>query len=63
MLTDTFHDSDAKQFAAAIDSVEEKPRTIPRGKLANQSNVPAENVPEYFKRIIMIPFLDFYYLK
>ena len=26
---------------------------------ANRSNVPAENVPEYFKRSITIPFLDF----
>ena len=60
---DTFHErvyEEAKQLAELIGSIEEKPRTVRAGmRQEHRSNVPAESISEYFKRSIMIPFLDY----
>ena len=59
----TFHErvyEEAKQLAELIGSIEEKPRTVRAGmRQEHRSNVPAESIAEYFKRSIMIPFLDY----
>ena len=60
---DTFHErvyEEAKQLAELIGSIEEKLRTVRAGmRQEHRSNVPAESISEYFKRSIMIPFLDY----
>ena len=58
---DTFHERvEAKQLAELIGSIEEKPRTVRAGmRQEHRSNVPAESISVYFKRSVMIPFLDY----
>ena len=56
---DTFHER-VYEEAELIGSIEEKPRTVRAGmRQEHRSNVPAESISEYFKRSIMIPFLDY----